>query len=62
MAKLILSIKLLEGAIADGTAESAAAVPVFVTGTVDFRRCPDVDAVPEMSSLERRLPEPKMIF
>jgi hypothetical protein len=36
--KLILPIKLPEGATADGTAERAAATPVFVPTTFDFRR------------------------
>lgn len=36
--KLILPIKLPEGATADGTALRAAATPVFVPTTLDLRR------------------------
>lgn len=54
--KLSLSIKLLDGAIADGTMESAAAVPVFVPTTLDFRLWPECPEVEAPSSRERRRP------
>jgi hypothetical protein len=55
--KLIFPIRLLEGATTEGSADRAAAAPVFVpTTAVDFLLCPEVDPVP--SSRERLLPVP----